>query len=354
MPIAGGLLPALHFARYAGYDAVQVFPGNPKGWQYSPMQPAAATAVRAEAALLDLKPIAIHAPYIINIASVDDGLAERSERGLANSLSRAEEIGARYVIVHAGSHRGEGEEVGIARVARLVESVLAAAPAGVELLIENSAGSGNVLAGSPQALRRLLDALPPQVGACVDTAHLWGAGSDLSTCDGVERALDELDHAVGLARLRVLHVNDSAVGLGSKRDVHANLGEGHIGLPGLSAWMAHPALARHPMILETPVEAETEREATRCAIARFLCEGDIGAAEAMLATLHETDQKQAAKPRSGSGLVELSAVSESGSDDGATNPAGRLKRRKQHEGESGRKRDGRPGEVAERSVDHVD
>jgi len=294
--IAPGLVFALEFTRETGYDAVQVFPGNPKGWRHVPLAPEAAAQVRATAAGLDVAPIVIHAPYIINIAAAEPELAENSARSLGNALDRAGEIGARYVVVHAGSHKGTGEESGIARVAALVEAVLAATPAGAELLIENSAGAGHVLAGSPAALGRLLDALPPQVGACVDTAHLWGGGSDIATPEGVERVLQELDDAVGLQRIRVLHVNDSAVPLGSLRDVHDHLGEGHIGLVGLGAWLAHPALRDHLVILETPLEGTAEREAARCAITRLLMAGDVAGATAALDALVEEEQPASPAP----------------------------------------------------------
>jgi deoxyribonuclease-4 len=259
-----------------------------------PLDPAVAAAVREEARRLNLAPLVIHAPYIINIATSDDDLAAKSARLLVNALERAQEIGARYVIVHAGSHKGAGEEAGMARVAYLVERVLREAPPGAELLVENSAFAGNALAGSPVALGRLLRDLPPEVGTCIDTAHLWGSGCDISTPDGVERALDELHQAVGLARVYVLHVNDSAVALGSHRDVHAHLGDGAIGLTGLAAWLGHPTLRGKPIMLETPEEDDPAREAARCAIARALCAGDVEGAAKRLATL-------AAEPDHGEG-----------------------------------------------------
>ncbi len=287
VPLPFGFAGAVRQARAAGYDAVQVFPGNPKGWYHATLAPNVAARAREEALSLDVAPIVIHAPYIINVASDDDDLAGKSARALANALDRAAELGGRYVVVHAGSHKGKGEEHGIARVARLVERALPAAPPAVELLIENSAGAGNVLAGSPAALGRLLAALPPRVGACVDTAHLWGGGSDLSAAEGVERAVEELDEAVGLARIRVIHLNDSAVSLGSSRDVHARLGEGTIGLAGLACWMAHPALRGHLTILETPLEDDPAREAIRCAMARLLLDGDTEGATKLLDELRQ-------------------------------------------------------------------
>src|SRR5579885_2333314 len=224
--IATGMARALTRGQEAGYDAAQVFPGNPTGWRHVPLAPEAARAIRAHAGALGLAPLVIHAPYIIKIASPDD-----------------------------------------------------------ELLIENSTGSGNILGGTIESLERLLSVLPRDVGACIDTAHLWGSGVDLSTVEGVERAIEEMERLIGLDRVRVLHVNDSAVGLGSRRDVHAHLGEGGIGLAGLTAWLVHPALDGKPVIMETPEEDEAEREAARCRIARLLMAGEIDAAAASLAAL---------------------------------------------------------------------
>ncbi len=309
VPIAGGVVDALERTRAAGYDAVQVFPGNPKGWRHVPMEPDAAAIIRAEALRLDVRPVVIHAPYIINLAAAEDELATNSARSLANTLERARDIAAAYVVVHSGSAKGAGEEVGIARVARLLESVrdtisplgattvknlvgagTAAAPTAMttRILLENGAGAGSTLAGSPEALGRLLAALPHTVGACIDTAHLWGAGCDLSSAPAVDAVLERLDRAVGLDRIGVIHLNDSAVPLGSHRDVHARLGEGTIGLPGLAAWLAHPALRRHPVILETPLEDDPVREAARCAITRQLREGDVDGAAQALAALQES------------------------------------------------------------------
>lgn len=156
------------------------------------------------------------------------------------------------------------------------------------ILLENGAGAGSTLAGSPEALGRLLAALPGTVGACIDTAHLWGAGCDLSSAAAVDAVVERLDRAVGLDRIGVIHLNDSAVPLGSHRDVHARLGEGTIGLPGLAAWLAHPALRHHPIILETPLEDDPAREAARCAMTRQLREGDVDGAAQALAALRES------------------------------------------------------------------
>jgi deoxyribonuclease-4 len=302
--ISTGLARALVRAHEAGYDAAQVFSGNPTGWRHVPLDPAAAAAVRAEVARRDITPLVIHAPYIVNMATPDEELAHKSARSLANALARAHQIGARYLIAHAGSHRGAGEEAGIARVGQIVERMLAAMPPGVELLIENSAGAGNILGSDPAALGRLLAALPPAVGACVDTAHLWGSGVDVAGDEGVDHAVEELDRAIGLGRLRVLHVNDSGVERGSYRDVHAHLGEGRIGLVGLAAWMTHPALRGRPIILETPPEDDPAREAVRCAIARLLLGGDIEGAQARLATL-QTAACETPEPLTGQVAVHM-------------------------------------------------
>lgn len=296
----GGLAKALDRAHAAGYDVVQVFPGNPRGWRHAPLDPGTAAKARAVTTQLAMAPLVIHAPYIINIASNDKALRENSVQALVNSLDRAVEIGADAVVVHAGSTGGDPPEEAIARVASLIEVVLStrgpSAASSPRLLLENSAGARNALGGSPEALSLLLAALPDEIGACIDTAHLWGSGLDLSTAEGVDNAVAALDLHVGLTRIAVLHVNDSAVGQGSKRDVHARLGEGQIGLSGLTAWMAHPALVGKTTIMETPFEDDPTREVLRCYMARRLREGDVDAARAILDTLAATARSSTSPP----------------------------------------------------------
>jgi deoxyribonuclease-4 len=222
-----------------------------------------------------VRPLAIHAPYLINLASPDEPIYANSRQAVRNALSRGRELGAPEVIVHLGSHKGSGHDAGLGRIVEAVHAALEGLPDGVYLLLENNVGAGNTMAGSLHALGSLVrDIAHPRVGVCIDTAHLWGAGHDVSTADGVERTIAEIDLAIGIGLVRVLHVNDSPMALGSRRDQHAHLGQGNIGYAGLSAWLVHPALAGIPAILETP-ESKPEQEIVRMRTAALLCLGAV-------------------------------------------------------------------------------
>ena len=222
----------------------------------------------------------IHAPYIINPASPEDRLHASSKQGIRNALTHGRDLGATAVVVHLGSHKGTGHEAGSARLIAACAFALEGLPDDLYLLLENNVGAGNTM-GVLDALGGLLrDAAHPQIGVCIDSAHLWGAGYDLTTSDGVEHALSEYDRAIGLTHVRVLHANDSPVPLGSHRDEHAHLGQGQIGYVGLAALLAHPALAGVPAIMETP-DGGVEEEIIRFRVAALLCMGDAEGARAL-------------------------------------------------------------------------
>jgi deoxyribonuclease-4 len=148
----------------------------------------------------------------------------------------------------------------------------------------------------------LRDAAHPRIGICIDTAHLWGAGYDLRTAEGVDRAIEDIDRHIGLQHVRALHVNDSPVPLGSHRDQHTHLGQGQIGYEGLAAVLTHPGLAGVPAILETP-DGGVEEEIVRLRTAALLCQGDAEGARAL---------QEEALPRSSSASTEAGAEEEPG------------------------------------------
>ena len=276
-----GMDQAIAEARGIGCTAAQIFPGNPKAWRHVAMPPERAAAALAGWRGAGVAPLVIHAPYIINMASPEDVLYENSRQAARNALSRGVELGAPFTVIHLGSHKGTGEAAGASRLIAAALWALEGLPDWAYLLLENNVGAGNSMAGSLEALGALVrDATHPQVGVCIDTAHLWGAGHDISTAEGVERAIEAIDRAVGLGHVRVLHVNDSPVGLGSRRDQHAHLGQGNIGYAGLAAWLAHPALAGLPVIMETP-DGGVAEEIVRRRTAALLCAGDAEGARAL-------------------------------------------------------------------------
>lgn len=257
LAVAGGLLKAARRARQIGATALQIFSDNPTAWRRRPEPPADAPAFVAFCAREGIAPIAIHASYLINLAGTAEPFARQSREGLTYEMQRAAAYGATLVNTHIGSHRGGGRAQGIARLAANVSAVLADSPRGVRLVLENSAGGGDTLGGSLEELAAILEAVPAreadQLAFCLDTAHLWGAGYDISTGEGATSVLDRFDALIGLDRLALIHLNDSRSLLGSRGDRHEHIGAGRIGAAGLAAFLRDPRLpGRTTLVMETP------------------------------------------------------------------------------------------------------
>lgn len=261
MPINSDAVKAAKTARQIGCTAIQIFASNPTAWQPTAANPASSAAFAQAARDCELDPVVIHAPYLINLASPEESIWEKSISLLRWTLQRGALLGARYVVFHTGSHRGAGVEAGIARIASAIASILPETPPEVELLLENDVGAGNSLGHSFEQIGAILNLLPQykdRLGVCLDTAHLWGAGHDISTAVSVQQLLSRFDEMIGLSRLKVIHLNDTEMAPGSHRDVHARLGEGIIGEVGLRALLGDPRLAHVTVLLETPIKTKED------------------------------------------------------------------------------------------------
>lgn len=250
-----GLDEAVERAAEIGCEAIQVFAANPSAWRTRAILGDLAESFRRLTAQHDIRPAVVHTPYLLNLASPDHAIYPKSADALADSLIRADALGAAFVVTHIGSHRGEGVEAGVPRVQEAVRRVLSGGNSQAVLLLENSSGGGDLIGSRFEGLRTILDGLSDfgdRLGICLDTAHLWGAGYDLSGADAVNRAIAEFDSVVGLGWLKLVHMNDSRSALGSRSDRHANIGQGQIGVEGIASLMHHPALADLPVIIETP------------------------------------------------------------------------------------------------------
>jgi deoxyribonuclease-4 len=215
-----------------------------------------AAAVRRAAAAAGLEPVVVHAPYLVNLAAPDEELWRKSTAALADQLGRAALLGAAAVVVHPGSRGAKPLEWGLERTASAVEAALDAAGRGRRgpgVWLENTAGGGASLGRTLSQLawwcRRLAGR---RVGFCLDTAHAFAAGYHLESPAGVERFLARVQDMVGLASVRLWHLNDTVHPRASRRDQHAHLGRGLIGPAGLGALVRHPALAGAPAVMETP------------------------------------------------------------------------------------------------------
>jgi deoxyribonuclease-4 len=247
-------------AAQIGAWTLQIFSDNPTAWRRRPDLPTEAAAFRARLGELDLGPLAIHAAYLVNLAGPDQILFARSVEVLRRELEIAPAFGARFVNVHAGSHRGSSVEAGIERLTDGLAAAMLNVDVGPDaplVVIENSSGGGDGIGVTIGELAGIADAaaargLDDRVHFCLDTAHLWGAGYDISDPAVVDSVLEEFDRDIGLDRLAMIHLNDTASGLGSRHDRHTHLGEGRIGHEALAYLLGHEALRRAAFYFETP------------------------------------------------------------------------------------------------------
>ena len=251
--VSGGVKGALDRAVEIGADTVQLFVQSPRAWRFPEHHPDDLARFGDRRRQLAFGPAVVHAIYLLNLASPDDAIYEKSVTTLRETVRTACAIGAEAVVFHVGSHLGSGFEAGLDRVLPALEQVLELCGDDTWLLIENSAGAGGTIGRSLEELEALLDRAGrhPRLGICLDSCHLFVSGDDVGDPDVVSRLLAEIDGRIGLDRLRALHVNDAAAPLGSNRDRHANIGEGLLG-ERLGAFLAPPEVQGLPALLEVP------------------------------------------------------------------------------------------------------
>ena len=236
-----------------GAEAIQIFASGPQSWRPGTHTEEALARMKAHAEACGIDTVFTHGVYLINLASADETLLNRSVGSLKQYLKFCGQTGARGTVFHVGSHKGAGFEAVHAQIARSVENVLAATPVDTWLILENSAAQGGTVGGSFAELGAIIRAVGSErVKVCLDTCHLYAAGYDIATPEAVARTMEQFDEQVGLDRLVAVHANDSKAGLGSGLDRHENIGEGQIGLEGFRAIAAHPAFREVPFILEVP------------------------------------------------------------------------------------------------------
>jgi deoxyribonuclease-4 len=250
---AGGIWTAVDRAEAIGCDAVQIFTQSPRAWRPTNHTDESLALFRERRAAVGLGAVVCHALYLLNLASPDDALYDRSLESLLHTIGIAVAIEADAVVLHVGSHLGSGFETGLERAAPALERALERCEGPTWLLLEDSAGAGGTIGRSVEELAALVERLGrhPRLGLCLDSCHLWVSGVDVSDPAAVAALVDDVAGRVGLDRLRALHVNDASAPLGSNRDRHADVLEGLMG-EGLGAFLAHPAFQELPAILETP------------------------------------------------------------------------------------------------------
>lgn len=249
---SGGYAAMVRTAASLGGDTFQFFTRNPRGSRAK--APDLADAARAGALMKEgaFGPVVAHGAYTMNLCTQDPDARAFAAQVLTEDLGRTALLPGCLYNFHPGSHVGQGPEEGIRQIAAALEGALASTPEAC-VLLETMAGKGTEIGGRFQELRMILDAVrSPQLHVCLDTCHVWDAGYDIA--GSLEGVLEEFDRVIGLSHLRAIHMNDSKNPLGARKDRHACLGEGCIGLEALKRVATHPALHHLPMILETPNE----------------------------------------------------------------------------------------------------
>ncbi len=266
LSIAGGLDQAIVQAQELFINALQIFSHNARSWHSKTLKPEEIGVFAQKRRSSALEYVVIHTSYLINLASPKEEVYRRSIQALCEEIQRAGQLGIPHVNTHVGAHLGAGIETGLERVVRALDEVLQSPQAEehpqVMILLENDAGEGSSLGVRFEELGFILDNVeqPERLGVCFDTCHGYAAGYDFTSAEGLEAMLQELDHALDLERLRLIHVNDSKHPLGSRRDRHEHIGQGQIGLMGFKLIVNHPHLRALPFILETPkAEHESRR-----------------------------------------------------------------------------------------------
>jgi deoxyribonuclease-4 len=251
--VAAGYAAAVDYAKRTGCEAVQIFSDNPKSYRTKPIDAPGLAAFKERRAEAGIDPAVIHTSYLINLASDDPKIVTGSLRLLKNDLAVAAAGGIAYVNTHLGSYGTRPRAQGFAAVVEALESALDGIAPGVALVLENSAGAGQLCGGTVEELGEILSAVDhPQLGVCIDTAHSWAAGYDIDSQTGVDRFVDLIAERVSLERLLMFHFNDTQIPLGGHRDRHWHIGEGCIGFEGFRALATRAELRDKPAILETP------------------------------------------------------------------------------------------------------
>jgi len=275
---AGGLPKAIERGVQRGCRAIQIFNQSPRMWRPTAYSDEDVAAFREAMQASPIDAVLIHAVYLLNCASEDPDIREKSLASLTHSLRVGKAIGARAVVLHPGSAKTGDVGLAIARAGETIREALRESD-GCELHLENTAGAGGTLGRSFEELARLLEGAggADRLGVCLDSCHLFASGYDIGSIRGMAGVLREATRKLGRGRIRSLHLNDSQTALGSNRDRHANIGAGELGEGGCAAFLSEPRLQRLPCVLETPGENRSGACAEEVALAVALRERGVAA-----------------------------------------------------------------------------
>jgi deoxyribonuclease IV len=254
MSIAGGLYKAFERGKKTGCRTIQIFLKSSNQWKAKLLTEEDKARFQSEQIKSGISPVIAHDSYLINLASPDPALYQKSLSAFVEELERANFLGVPHVVLHPGAHVGSGIDAGISRVAQALKQALKQVGPPVGILLENTAGQGSSLGYRFEELAAILDLMgnPDRVGVCLDTCHAFAAGYDIRTDDGYDKTMREFDRLVGIEKIRAFHVNDSRKDLATRVDRHCHIGKGFLGLNAFRLLVNDARFAAVPKILETP------------------------------------------------------------------------------------------------------
>lgn len=270
--VAGGLHLAFARIEKVGGESLQIFTRNQRQWHPAPLKVEEVELFRKAHAISGSMPVASHASYLVNLATAKEELLEKSINNLVLELNRCAQLGVPYVILHPGSHGGDGPEAGLKRFTRGLDRVIEQSGTTVQVLVETTAGQGTGLGSSFAELAAILNnsKFPELLGVCVDTCHVFAAGYELRSADGYQATIAAMESSIGLDKIRFFHLNDSKKELGSRVDRHEHIGKGAIGLEGFRNLLNDRRFSGLPMTLETPKSDSLEEDRENLRILRSL------------------------------------------------------------------------------------
>lgn len=258
--IAGGVHLSLERARELGCSTMQIFSHNPRQWHVRRISDEEVKQFRELRAMVDIEPVFIHTSYLINLAALRPDILDKSVQLLIREMELADALGAEYVVLHTGSASEDSEDNARRRASDAMGIVAGYRGWNARLLLENTAGERGDISSRIRDLAELMNAAGGALvaGICLDTCHAFQAGYDLSSEDGLDKIVHEIERDIGLERVKLIHLNDSKRAFNAGVDRHEHIGTGEIGEGGLKRVVRHPSLKDIPLILETPKKSEED------------------------------------------------------------------------------------------------
>ncbi len=254
LSISGGIDKAIDETIAINANSVQIFTKSPRSWQKKEISEEEIKKTREKRKKHEIKGFVIHSSYLVNLASPNDELYNKSKEEIKEDYRQAGRLGADYYVFHPGNYVKSSKEAGIKRIVKAVKELLNEVNNETKLLIENTAGAGTEIGSNLDELKEIMYEVDnlARMGLCLDLCHLFAAGYDISNQAGIEALIQEVNNKIGLKQLNLIHLNDSKFELGTNKDRHAHIGQGKIGLENFETIINHEKLKDKLFIIETP------------------------------------------------------------------------------------------------------